>query len=229
MTLLKEPDPLREMLQQCRIQKDREVFFRYPGKQRQAFKFDPFMSAQQTCSYRPPTRVVVTFIKNCRDYYHLYQANARSLIQNKHTVEAVTRCGGRILVNKVAIKPGKPLVLGRIGDVSYAGLPGNPAAAFTTFLVIVDDLLRTQAGMEPLKSLERPAIASFEWKGRSGRTVYLPAVVKGYHLGSPLIDLLPDANSGKLHLLSRADGFAVIGPNTSTVQRCDCIEWLPFR
>jgi molybdopterin molybdotransferase len=53
-------------------------------------------------------------------------------------------------------------------------------------------------------------------------------VVKGYHLGAPLVDLLPGANSGKLHLLSRAEGFAVIGPDLSTVQRCDCIEWLPF-
>lgn len=159
----------------------------------------------------------------------IMSAGGVSVGDEDHTIEAVNRCGGRILVDRVAIKPGRPLVLGRIGDGSYVGLPGNPGAVFTTFLVIVDDLLRARAGMKPRASRERPAYASFEWKGKPGRTVYLPAVVKGYHSGAPLIDLLPGANSGKLHLLSRAEGFAVIGPNISAVQRCDCIEWLPFQ
>jgi molybdopterin molybdotransferase len=89
-------------------------------------------------------------------------AGGVSVGDEDHMVEAVHRCGGHIFVNKVAIKPGKPLVLGRVGDVSYVGLPGNPGAVFTTFLVIVDDLLRARAGMKPRTSLERPAIAGFE-------------------------------------------------------------------
>jgi molybdopterin molybdotransferase len=144
-------------------------------------------------------------------------------------IETVRRAGGEILVKGVAIKPGKPLALGRIGPVPYVGLPGNPGAAFTTFLVIVDDLIRKRAGLKPRVAPERPATADFEWRGKPGRTVYLPAVTKGYASGSPLVDLLPGANSGKLYLLSRAEGFAVIGPDINTISPGDQIGWFPIQ
>jgi len=159
----------------------------------------------------------------------IISAGGVSVGDEDHMVEAVGGCGGDILINKVAIKPGKPFVLGRIGGASYVGLPGNPGALFTTFLVIVDGLLRARAGISLQRSCECPAVASFEWEGKPGRTVFLPAVVGGYDRVAPLIDVLPDANSGKLHLLSRAQGFAVIGPDIGKVRRCDCIGWFPFK
>ena len=48
-------------------------------------------------------------------------------------------CGGELWVRKVAIKPGKPLVLGKMANAVYIGLPGNPGALFTTFKVIVEN------------------------------------------------------------------------------------------
>ena len=105
-------------------------------------------------------------------------------------------------VRKVAIKPGKPLALGKLADATYIGLPGNPGALFTTFKVIVDDILAVRAGIRPAGDGECAAVANFDWKGRPGRTTYLPRVLTGEVRGLPTIELLPDANSGKLHRLS---------------------------
>jgi molybdopterin molybdotransferase len=155
----------------------------------------------------------------------IVSAGGISVGDEDHVVEAFQRCGGKLWVRKVAIKPGKPLVLGRIADASYVGLPGNPGALFTTFKVIVDQLLAIRAGLRTTDDRECAAIANFDWKGRPGRTNYLPAVLTGDAQGLPVIELLPDANSGKLHLLSRAHGFVVVAPETERITRGATIRW----
>jgi molybdopterin molybdotransferase len=144
-----------------------------------------------------------------------------------HMADVVRRTGGTIAVTRVAIKPGKPLTLGRIGAAAYIGMPGNPGAAFTTFHVVVDDLLRTWAGLQPRCSALHPMIADFTWTGRGGHATYLPAVRKGYNAsGAPLVDMLPKDNSGKLLLLSKAEGLVVLGPERNNVRPGDLVGWL---
>jgi molybdopterin molybdotransferase len=60
------------------------------------------------------------------------------------------------------------------------------------------------------------------------RTTYLPAILAGHANGLPLIELLPDANSGKLHQLSRARGFVVVAPKTQIIARGEEVRWRPF-
>jgi molybdopterin molybdotransferase len=62
---------------------------------------------------------------------------------------AVQQLGGELGFWKVAIKPGKPFVFGRIGPKFLFGLPGNPVSAFVTFLLLVRPaLLRWQGAVE---------------------------------------------------------------------------------
>lgn len=143
-----------------------------------------------------------------------------------HMADVVHRCDGTIAVTRVAIKPGKPLTLGQIGQTAYVGLPGNPGAVFTTFRVVVEELLRTWAGLKQQGGTVRPVIADFTSTCRTGRATYLPAILKGYNAhGAPLVDLLPKANSGKLFLLSKAEGFVVLGPDCEGVKPGDLVGW----
>jgi molybdopterin molybdotransferase len=158
----------------------------------------------------------------------IVSAGGVSVGDEDHVVDAFQRCGGKLWIRKVAIKPGKPLVLGKMADATYIGLPGNPGALFTTFKVIVDQILAVRAGSRPEGDSECAAIANFDWKGRPGRTTYLPAILSGVENGLPLIDLLPDTNSGKLHQLSRAGGFVAIAPEVKSIERGAKIRWRPF-
>lgn len=143
-----------------------------------------------------------------------------------HMADVVRRCNGTIAVTRVAIKPGKPLTLGHVEQAAYIGLPGNPGAVYTTFHAVVDRLLRAWSGLKQRAEPVRPVIADFTWTCRIGRSTYLPAVIKGYNAnGVPLVDLLPRANSGKLFLLSKAEGFAVLGPDCEGVKPGDRVEW----
>lgn len=156
----------------------------------------------------------------------IVSAGGISVGDEDHVVDAFQICGGMLRVRKVAIKPGKPLMLGKMADALYIGLPGNPGALFTTFKIIIEQILRARAGFKPSGDGERAAIANFDWRGRPGRTTYLPAVQRGDTHGLPLIELLSNANSGKLHQLSRATGFVVIAPETDAIACGDKIRWL---
>jgi molybdopterin molybdotransferase len=54
--------------------------------------------------------------------------------------------GGELQFWKVAIRPGKPFVFGRLGAKFFFGLPGNPVSAFVTFLLLVWPALRRWQG-----------------------------------------------------------------------------------
>jgi molybdopterin molybdotransferase len=57
---------------------------------------------------------------------------------------------GRVEFWKIAIKPGRPLAFGRIGDCLFFGLPGNPVAVLVTYGLFVRPALLRRMGVAPL-------------------------------------------------------------------------------
>lgn len=61
-------------------------------------------------------------------------------------VKAAVEKLGRVEMWKVAMKPGKPLVYGRVDEADFIGLPGNPVSAFVTFCLFVRPFLLKRMG-----------------------------------------------------------------------------------
>lgn len=59
---------------------------------------------------------------------------------------AFVKAGGTLDFWKIAMRPGKPLMAGRIGDALFLGLPGNPVSAFVTATLFLLPLLRHMSG-----------------------------------------------------------------------------------
>lgn len=70
---------------------------------------------------------------------------------------ALRSLGARIDVWRVAIKPGKPFLFGRVGKCAVFGLPGNPVSAFVTFLQFVRPAILKMMGASNLGLLQAPA------------------------------------------------------------------------
>jgi molybdopterin molybdotransferase len=74
---------------------------------------------------------------------------------------AIEQAGGAIDFWKIAMRPGKPLISGKIGDAVFLGLPGNPVSAFVTATVFLLPLIRQLAGCPaPLPIFQTAALAS---------------------------------------------------------------------
>jgi molybdopterin molybdotransferase len=79
---------------------------------------------------------------------------------------------GRIEFWKIAIKPGKPLAYGRIGDCHFFGLPGNPVSTIVTFLMLVKPILSTLSGVSHEPPLRVDATLNCNIAHESGRVEY---------------------------------------------------------
>ena len=77
---------------------------------------------------------------------------------------------------RVAIKPGKPLAFGRIGDTLFFGLPGNPVSAQVTFELFVRPALRKMMGRANLLRPLVMATLTESVSHETGRREYVRAV-----------------------------------------------------
>jgi len=80
---------------------------------------------------------------------------------------------GEVLFWKIAMKPGRPLAFGRIGDAFLFGLPGNPVAVMVTFHQFVREALAAMMGIDPLPRAPLiPAVCTDALRKAPGRTEY---------------------------------------------------------
>jgi molybdopterin molybdotransferase len=123
---------------------------------------------------------------------------------------ALARHDVRVLFERVAVKPGAPLVFGRRGDVLVFGLPGNPVSAQVTFeLFVRPALLRLQGARSPQRAMSQAELLTPARNG-SGRRSYLPAVA-GFREGQLVARPLRSQGSGDVVAHARANALVVLG------------------
>ena len=127
---------------------------------------------------------------------------------------------------QIAIKPGKPLALGRIrrpdGTAALLiGLPGNPVSSYVTYLLTVSTALRAMQGMPVSLPAGLPMRADFDWPKPDKRREFLRARLTA----EGGLDLFPNQSSGVLTSTVWADGL-VDNPANQAIARGDTVRFL---
>lgn len=117
---------------------------------------------------------------------------------------ALAELGADLAFWRVAIKPGKPLLVARRGPQVILGLPGNPAAAFVTGFLFLLPLIRAALGATDPMPRPIPATLREAMPAGGSRMEFLRAVWDG---GEVSLDGLQD--SGALSSLARANALVV--------------------
>ncbi len=148
-----------------------------------------------------------------------------SVGEEDHLKQAVRELGDLHLW-RLAIQPGKPLAFGEIQGTPWIGLPGNPAAALITALVVARPfLLSAQGGRQVLpQPLRLPA--GFAWRKRNVRRQYLRARLETVD-GELRVCLHPHQGSAMLTSTCWADGLALVECG-HTLEAGEPVEYLPF-
>ncbi len=150
--------------------------------------------------------------------------------EEDHIFAALSEVGSNIKQRRMAVKPGKPLVFGKVGRVLSLGLPGNPVAALVSFQLLAKPVIAALAGGEATELEPIAAVASFDWSRSAGRAEYFPARCIGMAPdGQPLLEKLGQGGSARLRPLIAADGLARVGIDTVTVAQGDRLDWFPFQ
>lgn len=147
--------------------------------------------------------------------------------EEDHITTALDALGKRHLW-QLAIKPGRPMSFGQIGNCVLLGLPGNPVAVFVCFLLYVWPLLRRMGGApwpEPTR-YQLPAL--FAFKGRKvGRREFWRGMLKETPRGLG-VDKFARDGSGLISGLRAADGLIDIPEDAKDVQPGDMLAFMPF-
>jgi molybdenum cofactor synthesis domain-containing protein len=119
---------------------------------------------------------------------------------------------GELLLHGVSVKPGKPMLVGRLEDSAYVGLPGYPVSALTIFRTFVAPAIRAAAGLpEPRTATVEGRMAVRERYGE-GRTRLMPAGL--IEAGGETLVYPVDKGSGATTSLVEADGVVEVDADT---------------
>ncbi|MBM6583021.1 molybdopterin molybdotransferase MoeA [Microvirga sp. BT689] len=145
-----------------------------------------------------------------------------------HSMVALVGARGRGQTLKVALKPGKPAVVGSIESTAYLGLPGNPVAALVSWLLLGGAVLAALDGRRarPLSGMRLPLMHAFN--RRPGRTEFAPARIVQVNGGSA-VEILGRGGSARLKPLVAADGLVSIELLHAPVADGDEVMFHPFR
>lgn len=130
------------------------------------------------------------------------------------------------LVHGIAVKPGKPTILGKVKGKAVIGLPGHPASAFMIFRTIVYKLMDVMSGIEVEKYNSLVAEMAVNYPSNTGREEFLP--VKLENIGEKFQAEPVFGKSGLITLLSAADGYVKIKRSSEGLKKGEEVEAVLF-
>jgi len=125
---------------------------------------------------------------------------------------------GDLSLWKLAMKPGKPLAFGQVGESLFLGLPGNPVSSLVTLHQIGLPVLRTLAGESVRLPQRIPAKAASLLRKRPGRTDFQRGVASLSAEGELVVESAGQQGSGILSSVSRANCFIVLEQERGRVE-----------
>lgn len=132
---------------------------------------------------------------------------------------------GEVLFWKIAMKPGRPMAFGKVGNAFFFGLPGNPVAVMVTFYQFVRDALLAlscRTGELELPLLRVPCTSAL--RKNPGRTEFQRGVLSRDESGAWQVEVTGAQGSGVLRSMSEANCFIVLEHERGSVKPGDLVS-----
>lgn len=129
---------------------------------------------------------------------------------------------------KIAMRPGKPLMFGRLGAARCVGLPGNPVASLLCSHLFLKPLVSRLAGRQDVQDL-RTAILARDMAANDHRQDYVRAVVEAGPDGALLATPYQVQDSSMLRTLAQSNAAIVRAPNSPALKAGDACTVLMLR
>ena len=126
---------------------------------------------------------------------------------------------GQVLFWKIAMKPGRPLAFGKIGNAHYFGLPGNPVAVMVTFYQFVRQAMLVLMGQtNPAAIPILNVICTSPIRKLKGRTEFQRGILFVGEDGNWQVKTTGNQSSGVLSSMSQANCFIVLDDDVGNVE-----------
>ncbi|MDO9493408.1 gephyrin-like molybdotransferase Glp [Acetobacterium sp.] len=148
-----------------------------------------------------------------------------SMGEKDYTVKVIAELG-EVLLHGLAIKPGKPTILGTVHKKPVIGLPGQPAAAIMVMMIVLQEFMNLYYGRDSFKYQTVQGVIMENIHAAPGRRTFKTVSVKETENG---IEVRPtQGKSGMITLLSYSDGYIEITENEEGKNIGDRVEVTMF-
>ena len=144
------------------------------------------------------------------------------LVQKAFAAEGMTLSFWRL-----ALRPGRPLMHGRLGAMHVLGVPGNPVSAYVCAFLFLVPLIRTLAGRRDLALNTESAVLGCDLPANDERADYLRATLKASPQG-PVATPFPIQDSSMMLPLAKADCLVIrepYGPAAKAGSTCRIVKF----
>ncbi len=145
-----------------------------------------------------------------------------------HVKSVLEQMGMERLFWRVQMKPGKPLLCGRLGETWIFGLPGNPISCVVGFLVFIEPLLRILHGERKLESYKVRARLTREVRKKDARRTFMTATLSRTAEGSLAVTPTAKQGSAMMQALAQADAFLIVPEECASIAAGEWVDVLPF-
>ncbi len=150
-----------------------------------------------------------------------------SLGEEDH-VKAAVQAQGALHFWRLAIKPGRPVALGQVGDVPFVGLPGNPVATMVTFALVARPLMLGLMGASAEAPPRYRVPAAFSFRKKPGRREFQRGRLV-HRDGRLAVEVFAAQGSGILSSMTESDGLIDLPEDLEQVTPGQPLDFLPFR
>ncbi len=131
---------------------------------------------------------------------------------------------------QIAMRPGKPLMFGRIGETPVLGLPGNPVSSLVCSVVFLRPALAAMLGIrEPAKDRRPNAVLGRDLAANDRRADFLRATLATDGQGRAVATPFDRQDSSMLRVLAKADCLVLRAPNAPPARAGDPVEIIPLQ
>jgi molybdopterin molybdotransferase len=178
-----------------------------------------------------PVALAAAFRAAARDADAVITSGGVSVGEADHT-KAVMASLGDVLFWRIAMRPGRPMAIGRIETEGHSailfGLPGNPVAVMVTFYALVRDALLAMSGASAAALPMLRAASTEAIRKKPGRTEYQRGIVTRAGGGDWQVRITGSQGSGILRSMSEANGLVVLHHGQGDVAAGELVDVLPF-
>src|SRR5437868_8728491 len=143
-------------------------------------------------------------------------------------VKAGVESAGKLVLWRMAIKPGRPVAMGIIGGTPLIGLPGNPVASFVTFVHVVRPTVLALAGGRQQPLVPMPVRSGFAYKKKIARREYVRVTLRKAEDGALEAIKFPREGAGLLSSLVETDGLVELGEQVTVVEPGQMVGFLSY-
>ena len=172
-------------------------------------------------------RIIEDVIHNSSKTFDLLITSGSASSGEEDYINTILSDIGKIYISRVKIKPGKPLVIGKIGKCTFLGLPGNSVAMFSTYLRIIRPLILKISGAINYLPNFYFVESGFEYSKKSSRTELLRVTLL-QEKGKNIALLHEKQSTGIFQSIIESEGFVELDEDVNYISKGMIVKYIPF-